>query len=215
VAQGESTEREKPAWLRPWVGDPPRTNPPTVDGYRLKSHLRFDMLQGSIAGMVLIPFWWVFYTVMVGLIGGPYLSEFTVTFSDFLLGIVIALVIVPVLHEAVHGIAAMLFGIRPSYGIGPGFAYTTFPDPVGKRPYLAIGLAPLIVLSTLGIPLAAVWEAGTGAVIFFLIVNASGAIGDLWMSWRIVLQPADARFVDLADGFAVYVPESTRTGTTG
>jgi hypothetical protein len=126
---------------------------------------------------------------------------------------VIALLLVPLLHEAVHGLAAMLAGVKPSYGIGLGFAYTTFPDPVGKRPYLAIGLAPLVVLSALGIPLAAIWEGGTGAVIFFLVVNAAGAIGDLWMSSKIVRQPADALFVDLADGFAVYVPESGQAGT--
>jgi hypothetical protein len=213
MAQPDTTQREKPAWLRPWIGEPPRTSPPVVEGYRLKAHLQFDMLQGSIGGMVLIPFWWVFFTVTVGLIGGPYLSEFTVTFMDFMLGIVIALVLVPLLHEAVHGLAAMLAGVKPSYGIGLGFAYTTFPDPVGKRAYLAIGLAPLIVLSALGIPLAALWEGGTGAVIFFLIVNAAGAIGDLWMSSKIVLQPRDAMFVDLADGFAIYVPESDLPGS--
>jgi hypothetical protein len=158
--------------------------------------------------MVLIPFWWVFFSVMVGLLGGRYISGFVVTLPNLLLGAVIALLLVPLLHEAVHGIAALLAGVRPSYGIGPGFAYTTFPDPVGKRPYLAIGLAPLVVLSAIGLPLAAVWDAGAGLVLFFLVVNAAGAIGDIWMSWRIALQPPDALLVDLADGFAVLVPAS-------
>jgi len=214
LAQGESTEQKKSFVVRPWIGEPPRTHPPEVDGYRLHGHMRFDMIQGSIAGMILIPFWWFFFTVAVGMIGGPYLSEFTVTLPDFLLGIIIAVILVPLIHEAVHGIAAMLAGVRPSYGIGPGFAYTTFPDPVGKRAYLAIGLAPLVVLSVIGVPLAAVWETGTGAILFFLIVNAAGAIGDLWMSWRIALQPRDAVFVDLADGFAVYIPETDTANST-
>lgn len=206
MARGETTKIDKPGRLRPWIGEPPRTSPPEVDGYRLVAHQQFDMLQGSIVGMVLIPFWWVFYSVTVGLLGGRYVSEFVVTPSSLLLAIVIALIAVPLLHEAVHGITAMLAGIRPSYGIGPGFAYTTFPDPVGKRVYLMIGLAPLVVLSAIGLPLAAVWDAGASAAIFFLIVNAAGAIGDLWMSWRIAQQPSDALFVDLADGFAVLVP---------
>lgn len=208
MAQGEATKDTKASRIRPWIGEPPRTSPPEVAGYRLAAHQRFDMLQGSIVGMVLIPFWLVFFSVMVGLLGGRYIDEAVVTLSNMLLGIVIALVLVPLLHEAVHGIAAMLAGVRPSYGIGPGFAYTTFPDPVGKRPYLLIGLAPLVVLSAIGLPLAAVWDAGAGAIIFFLVVNAAGAIGDLWMSWRIMLQPRDALFVDLADGFGVFVPES-------
>lgn len=208
VAQRETTKIDEPGRLRTWVGEPPRTTPPEVEGYELLSHQRFDMLQGSIVGMVLIPFWWVLFSVTVGLLGGRYISEFSVTLSDVLLGAFIALVLVPVLHEAVHGIAAMLTGNRPSYGIGPGFAYTTFPDPAGKRAYLTIGLAPLVVLSVVGLPLAAAWDRGAGLVLFFLVVNAAGAVGDLWMSWRIALQPRDALFVDLADGFAVLVPET-------
>jgi len=207
MTNDETAKSDKPGRLRPWIGEPPRTSPPEVDGYRLLSHQRFDMLQGSIIGMVLIPFWWVLFSVTVGLLGGRYITEFVILFSDVLLGASIALVLVPLLHEAVHGIAAMLAGVRPSYGIGPGFAYTTFPEPVAKRAYLAIGLAPLVVLSALGLPLAVVWDGGAGLVLFFLVVNAAGAIGDLWMSWRIALQPRNALFVDLADGFAVLAPE--------
>jgi uncharacterized membrane protein len=207
MAQGETAQDIKAFKLRPWIGEPPRTSPPDVAGYRLIAHQRFDMWQGSIVGMVLIPFWWVFFSVTTALLGGRYISGGTVTLSNLLIGIVIALVLVPLLHETVHGIAAMLAGVRPSYGIGPGFAYTTFPDPVGKRPYLTIGLAPLVALSAIGLPLAALWDAATGAILFFLVVNAAGAIGDVWMSWRIAFQPRDALFVDLADGFAVFVPE--------
>lgn len=208
MARGEATNIEGRGSLRPWIGEPPLTSAPNVEGYRLRSHQRFDMLQGSIAGMVLIPFWWVFYSVVVGLLGGRYVSELALTLSSLLIGAGIALVAVPLLHEFVHGMAAMLVGIRPSFGIGPGFAYTTFPDPVGKRAYLAIGLAPLIGFSAIGIPLAVAWDAGATAIIFFMVVNAAGAIGDLWMSWRIALQPRDALFVDLADGFAVLEPET-------
>ena len=31
------------------------------------------------------------------------------------------------LHEAMHGIVARAVGARPFYGVGPGFAYTSFP----------------------------------------------------------------------------------------
>ncbi|HEX5166080.1 MAG TPA: DUF3267 domain-containing protein [Thermomicrobiales bacterium] len=208
MAQPDAVKTRKQGRIRPWIGEPPREVAPEVTGYRLDSHQRFDMLQGSIAGMVLIPFWFVFFSVLIGLVGGRYMGEFAITIANMLLGAVIALVVVPALHEAVHGLAAMLCGVRPSYGIGPGFAYTTFPDPVGKRAYLAIGLAPLVVLSLIGFPLAAVWDSGAGAVLFFMVVNAAGAVGDLWMSWRIALQPPHALFVDLADGFAVLIPDA-------
>jgi hypothetical protein len=196
-----------PARIRPWFGDPPRASAPEVDGYRQVAHERFNITTGTIAGFVLIPLWTFLIIGAVAALGGR--SSYGVDFSvgTILLGAFVALIAVPVVHEAVHGIVAMLFGARPSYGIGPGFAYTTFREPVPRNPYLAIGLAPLVVLTIASVMVAANWDAVAGWVIFFAIVNASGAIGDLWMSWRILRQPRSAIFYDLADGFAVLVPE--------
>jgi hypothetical protein len=196
-----------PARIRPWFGDPPRAVAPHVEGYRLVAHERFNITTGTIAGFVLIPLWAFLIIGAVATLGGR--SSYGADFSlgTLLLGAFVALIAVPVLHEALHGLVALLFGARPSYGIGPGFAYTTFREPLARLPYLAIGLAPLVVLTLASVAIAANWDAVAGWVIFFAIVNASGAIGDLWMSWRIARQPRSAIFYDLADGFAVLAPE--------
>src|SRR5690606_29319888 len=98
-------------------------------------------------------------------------------------------------------------GARPFYGVGPGFAYTSFREPVSPRAYRAIGLAPLIGLSILGVAVMVLWPSLALATLVFLVGNASGAMGDLWMFWRLRGLPADAQIYDLADGFAVLVPD--------
>lgn len=64
MERGETGNHRERGRLRPWIGDPPLTSPPDVEGYRLRSHQRFDMMHGSIAGMSAIPFWWVFVGVV-------------------------------------------------------------------------------------------------------------------------------------------------------
>jgi hypothetical protein len=196
-----------PSRLKPWIGDPPRTSAPEIPGYVLVAHERFNMGHGAIAGFVLIPVWTFVLVAAIGALGGRTDYAAALTIPNLLLGALIALALVPVLHEVVHGLVAILLGARPSYGIGPGFAYTTFREPMGRAAYLTVGLAPLVVLSAAGVALAARWDTGAGWCLFFAVVNASGAVGDLWMSWRIVRQPRGARYVDLADGFAVLLPE--------
>lgn len=193
--------------MRPWIGDPPRTEPPDRPGYAEISREHLNMGPLTIVGFVLIPIWWFVIVMFVALAGGPDSSSFSITLTTLVLGALIALVAVPVLHELVHGIVGMLVGVKPAYGVGAGFAYTTFREPLGKRQYLAVGLAPLVVLTLLAIVVAARWESVANAAIFFAVINAAGAIGDLWMGWRVARAPRGAIFYDLADGFAVLVPE--------
>jgi hypothetical protein len=120
----------------------------------------------------------------------------------------------PLAHEAVHGLVARLLGARPRYGLGQGFAYTTFEKPVSRDEYLAIGLAPLVVLSGLGLGLLRGAPELAGQTLTLLVGNASGAAGDLWVAWRVLSLPREARVRDLADGFAVYLPlEASDSGS--
>jgi len=201
-----------PARIKPWIGEPPRTSVPETPGYAQIAHEKLNMATGSIAGFVLIPVWWFIFAAAITLFGGTDSITISVDLPRLLLGAFVALVAVPVSHEVVHGLAALVVGVRPSYGIGPGFAYTTFPDPLRKFPYLFVGLAPLVVLSILSVLIAVNSERLASLMLFFAVVNAAGAIGDLWMSWRILRHPRDAIFYDLADGFAVLTP--TRTPVT-
>lgn len=126
------------------------------------------------------------------------------TLIGALLGI---MALVVVLHEWVHGLFFWFFTReRPKFGIGWGYAYASAPGwyfPRGQ--YLIVGLAPLITLSLAGLAVIAVAPPGwVGALFWGLLINASGAVGDLWVTARIALERGDILVEDTGDGFRVY-----------
>ncbi|MGH9174920.1 MAG: hypothetical protein ACRD1H_11210, partial [Vicinamibacterales bacterium] len=64
MADREARPRQQRGGPRTWIGEPPRSEPPVVDGYLLAAHERFDIVRGSLSGLVLMPFWWLFFTVV-------------------------------------------------------------------------------------------------------------------------------------------------------
>jgi hypothetical protein len=118
---------------------------------------------------------------------------------------------VVVAHEFVHGLFFSLFGGKPRYGAGvkyfmPYFYATSPADQFSIRQMIVIGLAPLLTISTLS--LAGVFLAPSLApyLAVAFIGNTAGAVGDLWMTSRLVgfLAVPDAAVVDLVDGMAVH-----------
>jgi hypothetical protein len=191
-----------PKWLQG-----PRRVPPDPPGYRRVAYDRIPMNRVTLLGLISAPIWLGLFLFVSGVLGGPREISFHISFMDVLIALVLLLVVVPVVHEAVHGIVAQLTGAHPSYGVGPGYAYTTFLEPVGKGEYLLIGLAPLVVLSVIGLAVLVLVPSITGLTLVFLVGNAAGAVGDIWMAWRTRLLPAGVRIYDLADGFVAYLPE--------
>lgn len=124
-----------------------------------------------------------------------------------LLGILVIMVITITLHELVHGLFFWLFAHhRPQFGIGPGYAFAALPDwYFPKKQYLVIGLSPLIVLTVLGLAWCAfapvMW---IGWIFTGVVINVGGAIGDLYVCWRIAREAEDAWVKDTGDGFQVY-----------
>jgi hypothetical protein len=122
------------------------------------------------------------------------------------------------LHELVHGLFFWLFSKHPvQFGLGPGYAYAGMPGWFFPRDlYLVIGLAPLILLSGLGliacafIPLS--WLA---ALLTGMIINAGGAIGDMYVCMRICREDPQVLIKDTGDGFQVYRQKNTQDGSTG
>jgi len=126
-----------------------------------------------------------------------------------LVGIPITLVV----HELVHGLAMQVFGAKPKYGVlwkqilfyatSPGYAYR-------RNNYVVIALAPFVVISALAA--LGMWLLqGTFWVILFGIcgsINASGAVGDLWITILVLRYPAIAYIIDERDGIRVFLPKS-------
>jgi hypothetical protein len=191
--------------VKNWIGPPPRSAPPEVAGYELFAYERLRMGRLGLLGIVLLPIWFIFYLAVLAIFGGrtDYSGQFSFT---VLLGLVIVVVGVTMLHEALHGLTALLLGARPAFGAGPGYFYTTFSEPLGRWGYLAVGLTPLLVINAASIVLALLEPAWAGWLLVVSLYNCSGSSGDLWMATRIIKAPSDARFYDLADGFAVLVP---------
>lgn len=124
------------------------------------------------------------------------------------LGLVVAVMVVAiVLHELVHGLFFQVFsGHRPEYGIGTGYAFAAMPDwYFPKKQYLVIGLSPLVLLTVLGLLLClAVPTNWLAPLVIGMIINAGGAIGDMYICWRIGMDESDILVKDTGDGFQLY-----------
>ncbi len=113
-----------------------------------------------------------------------------------------------VLHEAAHGICFWIFtGTAPKFGFKLTYAYAAAPDwYLPKYAYLVTALAPLVLLSLAGVALMPVVPPGAFIVLLlFLVTNASGAIGDLWVVRWLLHQPDACYANDQGDAVSLYV----------
>ncbi len=184
-----------------------RHDPPDIPGYRLEDRPAIPINRLNLLSFPLaIPFGAFFFVVGAFMQpGDEVVINFSLSRILILLGII--LIGVPVLHEAIHGIVAKILGARPFYGIGKGFAYTSFHEAVTPRQYMLITAAPLVVLSLISIALFPISENWFLFILAFATTNAAGAIGDLWILLRVRRLPPNALIYDLADGYAAFVPE--------
>lgn len=123
-----------------------------------------------------------------------------------LLGAVIGVL---VLHELVHGFFFWHFtGERPRFGVGPLHFYAAAPDwYLPRNQFVVVALAPLLILSLAGFILLALLPiAWLPALLLALIVNASGAVGDLYVVARLLPAPRRALVQDTGSTMAVYTP---------
>jgi Putative zincin peptidase len=172
---------------------------------------RATLLRWSIPATVsLIAAWFVYGDVAWH---GSYPDSGVIGLGDIALevGLIVGMA---VLHEAIHGIVARAFGARPEFGvlkIGGLFAgfYTTAPGHrFGRGQYLAVCLAPLAVITPLGIPACLLpfgpYLASPLAVVF------AGNIGDLAIARHVLAGPTDVLYEDLQDGLRVWKATAQR-----
>ena len=126
---------------------------------------------------------------------------------------IITILLTIVLHELAHGIAMQRFGAQPRYGAlwKQAMFYATAPGYAFRRnDYIQVALAPFLSLSLLTI--IGIWIlSGTFWVVVLAIggvINASGAVGDLWITTIVLRYPATAYVIDEKDGIRVFLPKS-------
>ncbi len=124
--------------------------------------------------------------------------------------LLIGMALTLVAHELAHGLAMWLVGATPRYGIfwkglmvyatSPGYAYQ-------RDTYVVILLAPFVLISALAV--LGIWLVPGSPWVTLVIIcgaaNASGAIGDLWMTQIALRYPSTARIMDERDGMRVFV----------
>lgn len=181
-------------------------------GYRLRGrgHLNLGLL--SVLSLVALPVALLVFALLTAPFGGPLRlgdGRIAIGFNvlDVLLVILAAAVVLPVVHELIHGLVAWLAGGKPVYGLGPGVAFCHFREFVGKWTYVAILLAPLLVISLGGVALMPLTPAILrGPLLALLVTNASGAVGDLAALWQTIRLPNGTLIADTSEGFEAYEP---------
>jgi hypothetical protein len=123
----------------------------------------------------------------------------------------LAVITTVIVHELVHGLFYWLFSSRrPKFGFQGLFPYAAAPIGVyfPRNQFLTIGLAPLVLLTTVGLLLITIVPiAFVPLLLFFVAVNASGAGGDLIMAIRLMSFSADTMMEDNDAGVTIYRSE--------
>jgi hypothetical protein len=125
-----------------------------------------------------------------------------------MVGAIIVIFFVMLIHEFVHGVIFWLFGgRRPKFGIEGLFIYVAAPLGIyfpGNQ-YLVVGLAPFVLLTSLGLLLMAIVPVVVLPVLCFSIaLNAAGSAGDLVMVVRLLCFSPDTLMEDSDTGVVVY-----------
>jgi len=123
------------------------------------------------------------------------------------LGIALILLMLPI-HELLHGAMMSHFGHNPHYGIKllKGVLYATGDGRLFRRnEYIAVAMAPFVVISVVMLVLSLFFPAGIGFwMMMAAVLNATGAVGDFWMTQKALKFPEDAYIRDEKDGMRVF-----------
>jgi hypothetical protein len=144
--------------------------------------------------------------ILVGIIAGVANMFVSIDFSlrpalfAWLLSAIVAIV---VLHEAVHAGTARIFGHNPVIGLKPPLVYTTFSDKIPRCDFMVIAAAPLVLLDVL---FGLFFAFGFARLFSFLCatINTMGAVGDIWILYKLCACPRNAFILDTKTGIEVW-----------
>jgi len=145
------------------------------------------------------------YWVRIDIVFSP---QITFPFWAILAILTVAFVTI-VLHELVHGVLFWFYTHeRPKFGFKLLYAYAAAPGwYFAKNVYWLIGIGPLVFLSLLGmVILPFVPLTWLPYLLLGLFLNATGAIGDLYIVIRLAFEPAGTLVHDHGTGFRVFRP---------
>ena len=114
---------------------------------------------------------------------------------------------VTVLHEGIHAAVIRHYGGDVSFGVGVAhfvlpYAYVTTSEHLRRDQFLAVALAPLVVITLVGVPLMVALE--SSLLVYPLTFNAAGAVGDLWLVALLLRHPPGVVVEDSKTGLKIY-----------
>jgi hypothetical protein len=140
-------------------------------------------------------YYWQKHTLSLGITGSGLLLWFDINDVGYI-------VILP-FHEVVHAAAFLLWGGKPYFGTKlPLAIYCGAKQQLFRRnQYLVVGLAPLVLITVVGVVFTLLSPAPASYSIFATVGNFSGAAGDVWVARRILRQPASVLVEDTQTGY--------------
>lgn len=184
--------------------------PASPEGYAAPVRFRYPMGMLQAASLVVL--------IITGLIFASIATTaqgiaFWAWFSPDLVGIVLILLTLPaviVLHELIHGIVFQLLGYRVYYGFAPemGAAYAAAFGQWQKRWHNAVAAAaPLVVITLIFVPMLTLSGLLSNLAFVVLLINTSGAVGDVYILYRLARMPRGALLYDISiDTMLMYFP---------
>ena len=165
----------------------------------------------NIIGILLFVIYGMIFSSLAVSVGKmPSEGAFSIGLSEIGLALV-GIVLIFILHELTHGLTMQVFGASPKYGIiwkglmlyatSPGYAYR-------RNNYVVIALAPFVFLSILAVLGMWLLQGTLWVALLGLCgaVNASGAIGDMWITMVVLRYASTAYVMDERDGIRVFLP---------
>lgn len=137
-------------------------------------------------------------------------EELNITFDNILLallGTMLVVFLMLIVHEGIHGISFWyLTGGKPKFGFKGLYAYAAVPDwYVPRRTYFVVALAPLVVVTTVGILLMPLVALGLlPFLLLWLVLNFAGSIGDVAVVIFLLRKPSTVYINDFGDGVTIY-----------
>ena len=171
---------------------------------------------GTLAFFALGFFFTSLYTLFTGNVG------FNFTSGTILISVALVVGTV-VLHELIHGAFMSKYGGKPSYGAGIAYFilpyfYATSKTVFPRKQYIMIAIAPLVVISLVVIGIMAAFPSIAHWMFIPFIVNASGAVGDMWVTRNVLRYPKHVMLEDRKTGLIIYGKETDKPlniSTTG
>ena len=120
------------------------------------------------------------------------------------------IILVLAVHEGIHALFFWIFsGQKPLVGFMGAYAYAAMPGWYFPRnQYLVIGIAPLILITLIGVLFLAVLPVSSlNLVLVALVINTSGAVGDLFVVIWLLTRPKETLALDQIDTIEFFVPQ--------